>query len=281
MNLQEAIASFEVQLRADGRSEHTVKQYGRHLRAFSKTVDGPFEAITPATVAAFMNGVDARTRPDGAPKRATSVNALRSSLRTFFAYANAAGWTPTNPARLLRRARTGTPPPRAMTDADRDRMLATLAAGEGPLARRDEMLVRLLLGAGLRIGSALGVDVGDVDLDRGELAVRTAKGDRPDTVFLSSDLVLRLRRFIGERRDGPLFTTERGTRLTARQAARRFAALGIPGSLHTLRHTFATGLLAKTGDLALVQAALRHRSIASTIVYAKATDVRVRRAIDA
>jgi len=55
----------------------------------------------------------------------------------------------------------------------------------------------------------------------------------------------------------------------------------VPGSLHTLRHTFATGLLAKTGDLALVQAALRHRSIASTIVYAKATDVRVRRAIDA
>lgn len=277
MELQDAIDAFLVQLRADGRSPHTINQYARHLRAFPP---GGLEAITPATVAAFMNGEAARTRPDGTPKRATSVNALRSSLRAFFAYAHAAGWTTTNPARLLRRARTGTPPPRALSDADREALLAKLAAEEGPLARRDEMLVRLLLGAGLRIGSAVGLDVGDVDLERGELTIRRTKGDQPETAYLTSDLVLRLRRFIGDRKDGPLFTTAAGTRLTTRQAARRFETKGAPGSLHGLRHTFATALLAKTGDVALVQAALRHRSIASTMVYARVGAERVRRALD-
>lgn len=142
------------------------------------------------------------------------------------------------------------------------------------------MLVRLLLGAGLRIGSAVGLDIDDVHIERGELAIRRAKGDRPETVILSSDLVLRLRRFIGDRTDGPLFTTAEGDRLTTRQAARRFAATGAPGSLHGLRHDFATRLLAKTGDVALVQAALRHRSIASTMVYARVGTERVRAAIE-
>jgi site-specific recombinase XerD len=273
MNLQEAIDAYVLQLDADGRSQHTIGQARRHLRLFA--ANAPAE-LTPTTVATFFASDAARIRPDGRPKRATSVNALRSSIRTFFAYAHAAGWTPTNPARLLRRARTGTPPPRALSEAERDRLLERLAAADGPLARRDEMLVCLLLGSGLRIGSAVGLDVGDVDLERGELAIRSAKGDRPETVYLSSDLVVRLRRFIGGRTDGPLFSTACGVRLTTRQAARRFAALEAPGSLHGLRHSFATALLARTGDLALVQAALRHRSIASTTVYAKTPAEKVR-----
>jgi site-specific recombinase XerC len=100
------------------------------------------------------------------------------------------------------------------------------------------------------------------------------------TVFPSSDLVVRLRQFIGDRKDGPLFTTAGGERLTTRQAARRFTATGAPGSLHGLRHTFATALLAKTGDLALVQAALRHRAIASTTVCARVGTSGVRAAIE-
>ncbi len=280
MQLQDALAAFNDQLRADGRSEHTIRQYARHLRAFARTAPPTLAEITPATVAAFMNADAARNRPDGVLKRATSVNALRSTLRTFFAYAHAAGWMSTNPARLLRRARTGTPPPRALSDADRESLLGRLSAAEGPLARRDEMLVRLLLGSGVRIGSAVGLDVGDVDLDRSELAVRRTKGDRPETVYLSADLVVRLRQFIADRRDGPMFTTADGTRLTTRQAARRFAATGAPGSLHGLRHTFATGLLAKTGDLALVQTALRHRSIASTTVYTRIATSAVRAALE-
>jgi site-specific recombinase XerD len=280
MQLQDAIDQYLLQLEADGRSIHTRQQARRHLRLFAAHAPADLPATLPSHVATFFTADAARIRPDGAAKRATSVNALRSSVRAFFNFAHAAGWTSSNPARLLRRARTGSPPPRALSDADRERLLSTLAADDGPLARRDEMLVRLLLGTGLRIGSAVGLDVGDVDLARGELAVRCTKGDRPETVYLSSNLVVWLRQFIGDRRDGPLFMTASGERLTTRQAARRFAATGAPGSLHGLRHDFATRLLAKSGDLALVQAALRHRAIASTTVYARVATSAVRAAIE-
>jgi site-specific recombinase XerD len=62
--------------------------------------------------------------------------------------------------------------------------------------------------------------------------------------------------------------------------ALRVAATRAPGSLHGLRHDFATRLLARTGDVALVQAALRHRSVASTMVYARVGAERVRAAIE-
>jgi site-specific recombinase XerD len=102
MNLQDAIDAYLLQLDADGRSQHTIGQARRHLRLFA--ANAPAD-MTPTTVATFFASDAARTRPDGRPKRATSVNALRSSIRTFFAYAHAAGWTPTNPARRKRSAR--------------------------------------------------------------------------------------------------------------------------------------------------------------------------------
>ena len=61
-----------------------------------------------------------------------------------------------------------------------------------------------------------------------------------------------------------------------------FEAAGIRGrSAHSLRHTFATGLLAKTGDLRLVQSALGHKSIISTTVYAQCDRGRLRAAVGA
>jgi site-specific recombinase XerD len=88
-----------------------------------------------------------------------------------------------------------------------------------------------------------------------------------------------------DRTTGPLFPTRDGRRLTSRQVARRLAgwleAAGITrrASPHTLRHSFATQLYRKTGDILLVREALRHRSIASTLVYARVDGERLRRAL--
>ncbi len=291
MNISSALDFYLLQLAADGRSPHTVGQYRRHIRSFATWLaqaghSGDVGAIGHEDVARFLSTPGARTTPRGAAKRATSMNALRTSVRTFFGFLHAAGTIAANPARLLRRARCGTAPPRAMGDDDRDRLLARLAAAVGPAARRDEMLVRLLLGAGLRIGSAVALDVGDVDLAGGELRLRTTKGDVPETVYLSADLVTRLGSYVGDRTTGPLFATLTGARVTTRHSGRRFAEAVVAAGLtrhfspHSCRHTFATGLLKRSGDLALVQAALRHRSIASTLVYARVEPGRVRAAME-
>ena len=125
-------------------------------------------------VAEFLAAPLARTRPDGGRKKATSENALRSSLRGFFRYLHRAGYIARDPTRLLRQAVCGTPPPDSLTDGDQERLLFTLANAEGPEGRRDSAMFHLMLASGLRVGSVVALDVEDVDLERGEVAVRKA-----------------------------------------------------------------------------------------------------------
>ncbi len=143
----------------------------------------------------------------------------------------------------------------------------------------------MLLGTGIRFGSALAIDVDDIDFEHGELALRTTKNDRPATGLMPVAVAEKLKAFIGDRITGPVFVA-RGKRISRRHAQRRLsewlAKAGIEGkSAHSFRHSFATGLLAKTGDLRLVQAAMHHASIVNTTVYVGVDRTKLREAIGA
>ncbi|HEX5050414.1 MAG TPA: tyrosine-type recombinase/integrase [Planctomycetota bacterium] len=285
MQLQDALGQFQVQLSADGRSEHTRNQYQRHvaaLIAWLKTVGRPTDiaSITPNTVAEFFGSDAARLSARGGTKKATSANAQRTSLRCFFRWLHESGLVATNAARLLKRARCAPPPPKALHPDEQERLLAVVATAPGPAGERDRMLIQLLLGCGLRLGSALGLDVGDVDLVHNELQVRKAKGDRPCTVMTPNTISKRLRAFIGDRVDGPLFLAN-GHRVSTRHAQRRLAAwlkaAGVGGkSAHSLRHSYAMRIYDETQDLLVTQAALGHSSVTSTVCYAKVDRKRLR-----
>jgi integrase/recombinase XerC len=83
----------------------------------------------------------------------------------------------------------------------------------------------------------------------------------------------------------PLIRCKSGKRLGGRQIQLNFARwvkladITRPFSVHSLRHTFATRLYQKTGDLYLVQRALGHRQITTTEIYARVSDERLRRAV--
>src|SRR5262245_4349272 len=120
MKLLDALAKFILQLRADGRSEHTVRQYQRHVRTLGRwmaaeQLPDDVRGIDHEVLAHFLTSPEARARPDGFDKKATSTNALRSSLRCFFSYLAAAGFLSRNPAQLIRRARCGPPLPKGLT----------------------------------------------------------------------------------------------------------------------------------------------------------------------
>lgn len=290
MQLQDAIQGFLLQLQADGRSPHTIGQYRRHGNALvnwlaNTGADTDVAALTPDTIAKFFASDAARTSCRGGAKKATSANAMRTSVRCLAKHLHDAGLVATNPARLLRRARCAPPPPKALRDDEQKRLLAVLAAATGPEAERDRMLVELLLGTGIRIGSAVALDIEDLDLHHGELTLRTTKNNRPTTAVLPTAIAEKLKAFLGSRTAGPVFMAN-DHRVSIRNVQRRIAhwlhAAQITGrSTHALRHTFATKVYQSTGDLQVTQAALGHASIASTVVYARVDRARVRAAVGA
>jgi len=292
MQILDAMERFSTQLEADGRSLHTIRQYQRHVRLLSTWLsetghDGSVTRVEQETVARFLAGPAARTRADGTAKRNSSVNAVRASLRGFFAYLARADLVPSDPTRLVRRARCGVPAPRGLSAEDQHRLMVTLSAATDAAGFRDLALFTLMMRAGIRLGSAISLDVEDLDLEHGSLYLRHAKGDRRDAVILPSDVAEHLREWLADRIAGPVFRGTHGERLSARHVQRRFTGWlrrsGITrhATPHTLRHTFATNLYQKTGDVLLVKDALHHRSIASTLVYARAGEERLRLALGA
>jgi integrase/recombinase XerD len=290
MTIADALDRYLVQLEADGRSPHTIGQARRHVRLLAAWLAGEGGSQDLATIdhevlARFLASPAARTRPDNRTKKATAMNCLRSSVRTFFEYVAKAGYLSRNPAGVIKRALCASPPPRSLSEADQARLLATLAAVEGPEAARDHLLFHLMLATGIRLGSALAIETTDVDLERGELTLRSAKGDRPETVYLGEAIREHLRRYMAGCCSVQLFTGRSSHPPSPRHIERRFrewlkkAGITRHATPHSLRHSFATGLYAKTGDILLVKAALRHRSISSTLVYAHVDADRLRKAL--
>ena len=292
MQISDALERFLLQLQADGRSPHTVDQYARHVRLLAAWLaqqghEGGVAQIAPEDLARFLVAPTVRCTASGAPRKATSANALRASLRGFFGFLHRAGLIPRDPSTLVRRAVTAPPPPRALGPGEEERLLAALAQAQGPEGERDRMLVELMLATGIRLSSALGLETADVDLETGVLHVRTWKGGRVERVFLGAVVRARLAEYLASCPPGPLFPGRAGQRLTTRHMQRRFRSwsklAGLPSAIspHSLRHAFAMRLYERTGDVLLVKEALGHRSISSTLVYARAGEQRLRAALGA
>lgn len=291
MRIEVALEKYLLQLRADGRSLHTVDQAQRHVRLLARWAHDArprcdrVAKIGHEGLAAFLASDVANGSARGGEKKASSTNCLRSSLKGFFSYLHRSGHLALDPSRLVRRARCSPPPPRGISEEDQHRLLNTLRAAEGAGARRDEAIVRLMLSTGVRLGSAVALDLEDVDIDRREIRLRKTKGDAPDTVYLNQAIARHLRRYMRGRRPGALFTGVHGKRLSRRHIQRRFeswvkkAGINARVSPHSMRHAFAMRLYSRTHDILLVKEALTHRAVSSAMVYARPNLERIRRAL--
>lgn len=153
---------------------------------------------------------------------------------------------------------------------------------------RDQLMVELLYGSGLRVGELVGLDVqastqarGWLDLDDG-MAHVLGKGSKRRSVPLSRVAVERARQWLAVRATVPalahtpaLLAGRKGTRLTAQSIwqllRRRAQQAGLPVAVHPhmLRHSFASHLLQSSGDLRAVQELLGHANISTTQVYTR------------
>jgi site-specific recombinase XerC len=287
MQIKDALDAYLLQLEADGRSRHTLAQARRHVGLLARFVgEHRIDELGHEGVARFLASAMAMRTHDGRVKRPTSQNALRSSVRCFCAFACAAGYTSVDPARLVRRARCPAPEPRGLNDGEVTRLMAALATASTTAERRDRALFTTMLRTGIRLGSAVALDVQDLDLVAGELRLRTLKNGGRDVVFVPKDILDLLREHVGARNEGPLFPTVIGGRVGPRQLHRRLETWGRRAGIaglhpHRLRHVFAQRLFASTSNVLLVARALCHRSVASSQVYVRVSEEMVRRAVGA
>lgn len=281
-DLAEAIAAWQSWLKAEKRvSPHTMDAYQRDLAAFLGFLtkhrgEAPsLPAMLALTPADFRGYLGVRTT-EGLSR--TSIARAMSTLRGFFRFLERSGRGENAAVTSVRTPRPPRHVPRPLAEDEALEALATAAElqDEPWLAARDVALFALLYGCGLRLGEALALNIADTP--RGDTMVITGKGQRQrllpvlPVVREAIGAYLEVRPFAPEP-DSALFIGARGKRLNPgvvqRQMRRLRVLLGLGerATPHALRHSFATHLLAKGGDLRTIQELLGHSSLATTQRY--------------
>jgi integrase/recombinase XerD len=264
-----------------GLSRNTLEAYrsdllqlGEHLRRSG--VDA-LEA-THSDLADFVSDLAAggEKRPPVAP---ATLQRKVACLRSFYRHLRRTDLIADDPTVHLRAPKQGRKLPQVLTRGEVASLLEQ-PRGTEPPALRDRALLELMYACGLRASEAIGLEVGDVDLETGVLRAR-GKGAKERLVPIGSAasravvayLTSGRPRLVGERLEAALFVNHRGSRLTRqglyKVVQRHARAAGLAGKMspHTLRHTFATHLLAGGCDLRSLQEMLGHADIATTQVY--------------
>ena len=264
-------------------SPKTLEAYGRDVDQFLGFLAGhlggtptltQLAKLTPADVRAFM----AARRSGGAGNR--SLMRGLAGARSFARFLEREGKGKVGALAAIRTPKLprSLPKPLAIKDARRivDTELREGETREKWIIARDAAVLGLLYGSGLRIAEAL--SLARKDMPTGDSLTVTGKGNKtrmvpvlPQVAKLIADYVALCPLELPP--DGPLFIGVRGGPLSPRivqlAMARLRGALGLPDSAtpHALRHSFATHLLARGGDLRAIQELLGHASLSTTQIY--------------
>ncbi|HEV3265799.1 MAG TPA: tyrosine-type recombinase/integrase [Acidimicrobiales bacterium] len=273
------------------------------------------EGMSPATVKAYRNDLDgfvewaARGGTDDpgevnrmllrrylaylATRRYAKASIARkaASLRAYFQWCLRRGLIISDPSARLSSPSPNSRLPRILGDAEIAQLLghggAVDGAADGPspdptrsrrpeINRRDDAVLELLYGSGLRVAELCGLDLDDVDL-RGRKITVIGKGSKQRQVLMHELCTSALASWVKEARstmiratspEAALFFNTRGNRLGPRDVRRLLDRRSpVPTHPHALRHTFATHLLDGGADLRVVQELLGHANLQTTQVY--------------
>jgi integrase/recombinase XerD len=269
-------------LLAARRSPRTVDAYRRDLTALRTYLGKPVSAATLEDLERYT----AQLRADGLS--GSTIARRTAATRSFYKHQQLLGAREDNPAAALRLPRRAKPLPKTLSPGEAERLIEA-AAGTEPRSLRDQALVELLYGCGLRVSEAVGLDRTGVDLDDRLVRV-VGKGDKERVVPVGRPAAEALRRYLGrgrpflDRRHRPeLFLNARGGPLTRAGAFLILRKLAEKAGLdprrvhpHLLRHSFATHLLEGGADLRSVQEMLGHADLSTTELYTHVTDRRRR-----
>ena len=273
-----------------GLSRNTLEAYRTDLLQFGRFLErrerSALEA-SAADIADFLAELAAggTERP---PASTATIHRKTACLRSFYRHVRREGLLDSDPTATLSAPRRARKLPHVLSRGEIDRLLSQ-PRGTEPAVLRDRALLELMYACGLRASEAIGLELRDVDLEERVLRAR-GKGSKERVVPIGQAAVRALRIYLERGRpalvkgttEPHLFVNFRGGALTRQGlykiVRRHAAAAGLADRMspHTLRHTFATHLLAGGCDLRSVQEMLGHADVSTTQLYTHLSSQRLK-----
>ena len=251
------------------------------------------EDLSPESIRAFVQHL---AKMD---YKSSSIARKTSCVRSFVRFLARRGAISSNPAREVPGRKRSAPLPKVLSQRDVEKLLSVPDTST-PAGKRDRAMLEMLYGSGLRVSELCRLDIGDVDYSLGFVQV-LGKGQKQRLVPVGSACLAALgdylesgRPHFEKKRGGsaeppettlrrPLFLNRWGKRLSTRSVRRILEKYLLEAGLdpsaaspHTLRHSFATHLLAGGADLRSVQDMLGHASVRTTQIYTHVLPDRLR-----
>lgn len=294
--LDQRIAEFDRYLQYErGASPHTRAAYRRDLEGLERYIEEhrsgvQLEDIDILLVRAFLGSLHGKAK-------ASTIARKLSALRSFFRFLTNRGHCSTNPVALLDSPKHRAPLPRFLPVDEALRVMEQprgkdseegKVSGREILGLRDQAILEVLYGAGLRVSELVGLDLDALDLAQGLVRV-CGKGNKERivpigrkagealAVYLPRRLELLTSVAYNDRAADAVFLSCRGRRITVRRVQQivdretRLAGVRRRSSPHDLRHSYATHLLDSGADLRSIQEMLGHASLSTTQRYTHVT----------
>jgi integrase/recombinase XerD len=256
------------------RSALTASTYELEIQFFLQWLTG--ESLDMAAVKArdLSEYLEKRHSVDNIDARTTAK--VISVLRSFFRFLIDENIRSDNPADVLQMPKRSEHLPAVLSKETVDHILA-LVDTKTPFGIRNRAIYELIYSSGLRISEAVSLNSSDIT---SECIVKVrGKGGKERLVVFGEQAKIWLKRYLdearpqltGRKRSKALFVSRNGKRLSRKGIWRNYALIteiaGTSSKLHTLRHTFATELLAGGADLLSVQELLGHADLTTTQIY--------------
>jgi integrase/recombinase XerD len=263
-----------------GLSRNTLNAYRTDLLQYGEFLarrHADALSVRPVDVSEFL--AELATGNGRPPCSAATIHRKAACLRSFYKHLRREDLVSDDPTSALTAPRRSKKLPQVLNYAEVQRLLNSPRGGE-PTAIRDRAMLEVMYACGLRASETIGLELGDLALDRGFLRAR-GKGSKERLVPLGGKAAAAIKiylqaarpKLVGNAAEPKLFVNFRGGPLTRQGlykiVQRHAKAAGLQGQMspHTLRHSFATHLLAGGCDLRAVQEMLGHADISTTQVY--------------
>jgi integrase/recombinase XerD len=273
-----------------GLSRNTLEAYRSDLQQYGLFLGrrgrDPLE-VAPPDLSAFVSEL-AEGRDGKPPVAPATLQRKIACLRSFYRYLRRESIIDHDPTAELRPPRSRGRLPKVLS-RDEVNLLLSQPQGASPAAQRDRALLETMYACGLRASEAITLELSELDLEAGMLRAR-GKGSKERMVPIGRKAVQTLGTYLGQGRprlvgirdEHHVFVNLRGAGLSRQglyrivQGHARSAGLEQRMSPHTLRHTFATHLLAGGCDLRSLQEMLGHADIGTTQIYTHLSADRLR-----